>query len=301
MNIVYAFVGNLPQYAVDTIYQLRLFYDGPVYFIVSDLESPHCLVLREKYNVEIIPYNDIKDDEFNKIINLRYDRFCIVHNLKGREKLFIYSFERFFLLKNLMIKKNLTNVLFLELDNLLYDNPEKWLSAFLEKDMAFMYDNDERFSSGISFIKTYEILTLFNKICLNFISTSNDFLNEMTALSIFYKEYKNQIQILPTHWPIDIYPKECYENYGKYDDSLFDAAALGIYLGGMDPHHTNGIIKYGLKSNWSIIDCTGYKFEWKNDEKNRRIPYVLNKDKWLRINNLHIHSKYLKYCFSIDI
>ena len=223
----------------------------------------------------------MKDDEFNTIVNARYNRFCIVHELKGREKLFIYAFERFFLLKNLMLNRNLTNVFFPELDNLLYDNPQKWLSSFSQKEMTFMYDNKDRFASGISYIKSYEILNLFNKICLNYISTSNDFLNEMSALSIFYKEYTNQIQILPTHWPVTNYPNECYQNFDKYENTLFDAAAMGIYLGGMDPHHTNGVIQYGLKWHWSIIDYTVYKFEWKNDEKNRRIPYIWNGEKYI--------------------
>ncbi len=299
MNVVYAFIGPLPDYAVDTVYQLRLFYDGPVYFIVSDLESPYCSILQEKYNVEIVPYDSVKDNDFISLAILREDRLHIVENLKGREKLFIYSFERFFLLKNLMRQRNIQNVLFLELDNLIYDNPEKWLSSFSDKDMAFMFDHNNRYASGISFIKTYDILNLFYKVCENYILNSNDFLNEMSALAIFRHEYGNDVQILPTHWPVDDYVNDCHKNYEKYNDTLFDSAGMGIYLGGMDPHHTNGVIQYGLKSRWSMIDYTNYKFEWKYDEKNRKIPYIWDGSKWLRINNLHIHSKNLKHCFSI--
>ena len=47
-------------------------------------------------------------------------------------------------------------------------------------------------------------------------------------------------------------------------------------------------------SQWCAIDYTQDKFEWKNDEEGRRIPYIYDGTKWLRINNLHIHSKDLK-------
>jgi hypothetical protein len=299
MNVVYAFIGPLPDYAVDTVYQLRLFYDGPVYFIVSDLESPYCSTLKEKYNVEIVPYESVKDNDFISLSILRKDRLHIVDTLKGREKLFIYAFERFFLLKNLMHQRNIQNVLFLELDNLIYDNPEKWLSSFSEKDMAFMFDNIGRYSSGISFIKTYNVLNLFYKVCENYILHSSDFLNEMSALGIFRNEYSNSVQILPTHWPVENNPKDTYDNYEKYNNTLFDAAAMGIYIGGMDPFHTQGIITYGLRSRGTLLDYTGYKYEWKLDEKNRKIPHIWDGGKWLRINNLHIHSKDLKHCFSV--
>ena len=69
-----------------------------------------------------------------------------------------------------------------------------------------------------------------------------------------------------------------------------------IYLGGLDPHHTNGEIKKGSRALWSYLDYTHYKYEWKRDEEGRNIPYILNinENKWNRINNLHIHCKVLK-------
>jgi hypothetical protein len=35
MIIAYCFIGKLPEYAVDTVHQARLFYYGPIYFIIS--------------------------------------------------------------------------------------------------------------------------------------------------------------------------------------------------------------------------------------------------------------------------
>jgi hypothetical protein len=78
--------------------------------------------------------------------------------LIGRENLFIYSFERFFVLYNLMIQRNLSDVFFLELDNLVYDDPINWLNSFKLSDMSYMFDNIDRASSGIAYIKNIQIL-----------------------------------------------------------------------------------------------------------------------------------------------
>jgi hypothetical protein len=59
MNIVYAFIGPLPSYSIDTVNQTRLFFDGPLYFIVSDLSSAYVPVLQDRYNVTIVPYESV--------------------------------------------------------------------------------------------------------------------------------------------------------------------------------------------------------------------------------------------------
>lgn len=299
MILVYCFIGKLPEYAVDTIYQARLFYNGLIYFIVDDMESEYIIELKEKYNVIIINYMDVVDRDFIHCVSNNLHRFPIINDLKGREKLFIYSFERFFILYQLMDKYNLTNAFFLELDNLIYDDPYKWEEQFNNKDMSYMYDNKDRCASGICYIKNKDMLQKFNEYCKYYICTTNKFMTEMTSLYEFWELHKNDIQILPTHWPSNKVPFETYMNYNTYNDTIFDSAGLGIYLGGMDPHHTKGVITKGLKSIWSAIDYTHYKYNWKIDEKGRKIPYILYNDKWIRINNLHIHSKDLKSCFSI--
>ena len=41
MFIALSFIGKLPEYIVDTIYQTRLFFDHDIYLIVDDMDSPH--------------------------------------------------------------------------------------------------------------------------------------------------------------------------------------------------------------------------------------------------------------------
>jgi hypothetical protein len=298
MNNVFCFIGNLPSYALDTVHQLRLFTQGPIYFIVSDISIPLVYQLKNAYNITIIPYNEVEDTGFTSLIQTYFSKFCIVNTLKGRERLFICAFERFYLLSNLIKKYALEHTFFIELDNLIYDDPTKWLSMFQRKEMAFMFDNVDRYASGVCYVKQYNTLDLFLDLCTNYIMTSKDFLNEMSVLSIMRQKYPDQLQMLPILWKTNQYPLDVHEHFGEYGQSLFDAAAIGIYLGGMDPHHTNGVIVKGLKTRWGLIDYTSYTYEWKVDEQGRKIPYIWSGTEWLKINNLHIHSKDLKSCLS---
>jgi hypothetical protein len=299
MNLVYAFIGTLPSYSIDTVHQARLFYDGPIYFIVSDYESPLVETLRTKYSVTIVRYDSVVDEEFNKVVARNYHRFEIVPNLKGREKLFIYSFERFYVLHNLMKQQNLQHVLFAELDNLLYNDPREWLDGFLTHDMSYMFDNVNRGASGIAFIRSTTLLAEFLKCCSEFIDSANEFLNEMTVLYKFWMTHSTTVQLLPIYWIDPAHPPQANATFPLFN-SVFDAASMGICLGGMDPHHTQGIIVKGLYSRSTYHDFSKYTYSWKKDEKERLIPYILRPtdNTWIRINNLHIHSKELGPCLS---
>lgn len=200
-----------------------------------------------------------------------------------------------------MVQKNLTNVFFLELDNLIYDDPLRWEPAFCSRDISFMFDNYDRCASGICFITSHAALKIFTDHSIKYITETDHtkyFMTEMQSLDSYWKAYPTTVQLLPTHWPSDKVPVETYGTYHMYDNTIFDSAGLGIYLGGVDPFHTNGIIMTGLRSLWSAIDYSGYKFEWKMDNNGRNIPYVTGDQGTIRINNLHIHSKNLMGCLS---
>lgn len=305
MFIALSFIGKLPSYIIECIYQTRLFTDIPIYLIYNDYDSIYIDSIK-KYNVHLINYEDVICTKFNEILNHNKHKFYICNNLGDRKELFIRSFERFFILNNLIKKYNLTDCLFMEIDNLIYDDPTIWLNHFQKKELGYMLDSPDRYSSGIIYIKNDYALSKLCDYFINYILTSNPkdrMLSEMIALCNYYNSNNNSenIQILPTFWGnFDNIPKEAYANYNTYN-SLFDAAAYGMYLFGWDPVHTNGIIKKYTKSMGSSIDCTKYKFKWEYDNNDRNIPFIWNNDKWLKINNLHIHSKDLKSALSKSI
>ena len=300
MIIALSFIGILPSYIVEVLHQIRCFYSGDVYLILNDFSSPF-LTKITKYNINIVNYNEVINLELLDVVEKNKHKFVIVKNLVGREELFIRSFERFFLLKNLLQNKNLTDCFFMELDNLIYDDPNKWIEQFSTNDLGYMFDNYNRFASGIMYVKNATSLINFENCILHFIKNSNEFMTEMTVLSNYYENNKDNVQILPTHWSEQNIPSIAYENYNKYNDTIFDSAPYGGFLFGIDPHHTNNVITKGLRSKWAFIDCTKLKFVWEVDEKGRNRPYVFNGEKKILINNLHIHAKNLHEALSLPI
>lgn len=300
MRIVYCFIGSLPEYIIDSVHQLRLFYqDGEIDCITNDMNSDIANTIKDKYRVNLFPY--IKDEEFYKCATIYKDKLPIIHDLKGRENLFIYSYDRYFALMHYMIQTNYKDILFLELDILVYDDPMKWKNQLClhPSPIAYMYDHVKRCAGGICYVRNPEILMEFTQYCIHYIQTTDPkfaYMTEMQALYGFWINNDKKVQLLPIHWPQNGIPPETSANYDRYHHTIFDAAALGIYLTGFDPYHTKGIIYTGLKSVLSIIDYTPYEYDWKMDDQQRMIPYVRqNKtSEWIRINNLHVHSKQLR-------
>jgi len=296
MIIVYSFIGKLPKYIIDTVHQSRLFFDGDIYLILDELNSKYLKKL-EKYNVILIDYKEVSNNSFNKMYRKNKNKFTEYKSLGNRKMLFMRSIERFFLLYNFMIQKKIEDCLFLELDNLIYDNPKNWLKKLNNFNVAMMYDNVDRLSTGIMYVKNDISLKPLLNHYLDYIKNDKGFLSEMKANYYFYKKNKDYLHFLPIHWNDEDKPKLAYDNYNLYN-SIFDSAAIGIFLFGNDMIHTNNKLVKGKHNKWSKINYTKYKFIWKHDEFGRKRPYIRHNDTNILINNLHIHSKQLHLALS---
>lgn len=296
--IVLSFIGKTQSYLDECIYQIRLFTDKPIYYIYNDYNNELVNNIHKNYkNIHLINYELVKSNNFDKILNKKINRFHMIND-KNRKELFIRSIERFYLLYNLCILKQIENVLFLELDNLIYNDPNVWFSELTEKKLYYMLDNKGRCGAGLFISRNNEylnnLLDYFNFYILN----DNEFLNEMSALYNFYIKSPNQVYILPTHWNI-----ETYNN--NYKNSIFDASSIGIYLFGIDLLHSNGILTKGKKNPFAHIDFTYYKYKWIKQDK-LLLPFIeyidntTSKTILIKINNLHIHAKNLSEGLSLS-
>jgi len=299
MFVVISFIGVLPEYIIDTIHQTRLFFFHDIYLIIDDVNSPH-LKLLEKYNVKIIDYAEVKSTEFLQCYQKNQDKFVFLSGLKERYALFMRSIERFFLLYNLMRIYGITDGFFMELDNLIYDDPHVWLAEFSKQELCYMFDNENRCASGIMYVKTLNSLVQLLNFTIEYINKYddvNEWLNEMAILYSYKSIANDDVQIIPTHWDNLQYPKSS-EHYDKYNNTIFDAAGLGIYLFGNDPSAFNAPAVPGAKSKFSLVDYTVYKYDWIMDKQGRKIPHIYNGNEWIKINNLHIYTKDLKKALS---
>jgi hypothetical protein len=118
--------------------------------------------------------------------------------------------------------------------------------------------------------------------------------NDMKNLGKYFNS--SFIEPLPI---ISINENENYFNKNfKIFNNIFDAAAIGQYLGGVDKRNdindTTGFI-----NETCVIKYNNYKFHWKkiND---LWCPYIKIDNDLIKIINLHIHSKSLDNFLSIE-
>jgi len=293
MNIIYSFVGKLPNYIIESVYQTRLYFKDNIYLITDDLNSDFIEILENKYNVKIINYIElIRDDIYINKLKENINKFVIDPRLEDRKNLFYTSFERLFINNILINRYNLENILSIEIDNLIYDSPYKWLDEFKKTPLAFMeLTNKQMCSIGIIYIRDKTSLKNLLDYMIIYISNNLDtYFSEMRCIYkyICIEEHKNTFQLLP-----NFYKDDKDGNYDKYK-SIFDPLSIGIFLCGADLIHTNGKLELYQDNNYSYIKCSDYKFEWLIIDGLKK-PYIFDEEnnKWILINNLHIHSKQL--------
>lgn len=192
--------------------------------------------------------------------------------------------KRLFLLYEYIKINNIKNVIHIENDVLLYND----LNYKFEEKIYITMDSIKRCIPGILYIPHYE---LFTKIINVYDFTKNDMVN----LANFYNNNKDIVKTFPI---IDNSIDKCIynENYEQFN-SIFDAAAIGQYLGGVDPRNILGDSS-GFINETCVIKYNNYIFKWIKKE-NGYFPYIEINNKLIPINNLHIHSKNLK-AFIVD-
>jgi hypothetical protein len=226
----------------------------------------------------------ICDDEFsNHFKGLPVRVFSIeslvpeYRNIKEKEKksfrggFWKFTSFRFHLISKHMKLNNLENIIHVENDVLVYRKLE--LDMFHTHDKILLtIDHPNRCIPGFMFIPSHHIM---EKCVESFDQTKND----MDNWALCFKRYSEFIDTLP------IFVTD--KNFDKYN-SIFDAAAIGQYLGGVDPRNIPGDTR-GFVNETCVVKYNKYAFSSIDG-----VPHIKIDERNIPINNLHIHSKDLK-------
>ncbi len=302
-SIVFIHLGSqIPSYLCDATHQARLFND----------ESVRIIVVAEQCAIDGCNDSQFAEDHVEFVACEKLGR-SKAHKLfaqkssldrNSREGFWFKATERFFYLEELMRQYDLYDVIHMEYDNMLYADVKDLLPTLRRyKNIAATFDAEDRCIAGLIYISNPEALHPLVSFLADMAFRG---VFEMQAIALFKKMHDaNVIDHLPIVMPeyIDQYglrstigqTTSAPENYVRYIDefnSIFDAAAWGQFLGGIDPrngHSVPGFINETCLFNPSKIEC-----KWEMDAKERKVPYAYMGSKGYRINNLHIHSKNLK-------
>ncbi len=291
MNIVFVHLGKseIPGYLIDNLKQTLRSQSECVIHCVTSADNlkklkravPSAGHIDERlkiYSVDSLP---------NSHLTLEYRRRSQLD--RGfRDGFWFHASERFLVLHDFMRAFELKNILHLESDVVLYTNFSNFCDRFSSyARLAVPLDRD-RAIPGVVWFADSEILGALAESMLNL---SN--IDDMRAVGLFCAANSHVAKPLPT-MP-ENYARDNRLSLERYCQALdqfggiFDAAAIGQYLGGVDPRNRTGSSRFFINEN-SDLCLNDLEFTWEYRE-GRRLPMLRYKDQWTPVHALHIHSK----------
>lgn len=271
-NIVFVCIRNFQPYLIDAIYQVQKF-NIPIYVLTECVFFENFKIFNNE--ITLINVNEL-DESY-----CFYDRTQLDKDF--REGFWCSASLRFFYIYAFMKKYHVENVIHLENDVLIYHSPNN-----INFDNNYMYIPFDTFSRNIA-----SILYIPNHDIFKHILDEYDFSkNDMENFSIIKNKigYIRPLPIFPT-CNLTLEHEFITNSYDECNGYIFDAAAMGQYLGGVDPQNSS-IDSVGFVNETCIIKYNEYVFEWNESDGIRR-PYLLVNNEKIPIFNLHIHSKNL--------
>ena len=292
---------STPLYMKSCINQIFLWnYNVIVYIIIDPCHKDNQFFsnIRDNYNVVLIYTDSLRRTDTHAFFLEKF-----TGDTTYRKGYWRHVKERFFFIEELMIQNNLTDVLAMEYDVLLYVNVSTILKHLKgTKTLRIVRDNDERGHPGFMFIPSVEAIRGFN-IFLN--TLIHRALDDMQSLAEYAVEYSDRIQYFPVITEARnraVMNRE--SNCGHIsknpwylsEDSetfqvLFDSAVVGQWVGGIDSRNTGGdkVSKYENES--ALYSIKEMSFQWKKNINNFLWQPVLD---GRILATIHVHSKALE-------
>jgi hypothetical protein len=265
--IVFVFIGDkLPKYVKYSLIISENNTNNPIY-LVTNCRLPRGLNRTIKVPFESNKFN-ITDKSF----------FAEKKTNKFRDGFWNKTIQRYFLLYEFMKCNNHSSVFHVELDNLIFnlDGVDDFLDSLGKG--AFYPSGTQYSNYGCGSFMYINKLSTLEKL-INYIKLQKD-LNDMQILGNFSLENSEEVFSI-NKFLLEFNKTE--EKPACYADCL----EFGLYIFGMDPRNTNGIVK-----NQYIFDSSQTKivksYKYKFDENNL---YAYNDNETFRFLNVHVHSK----------
>jgi len=281
MKVVLVNIGVFQDYIFYCIKQLQMYGNNDITIITNRDFFDKYDVLDNTENIELISSEDLNDMNYKLYSGM---------SREFRGGFAFYASQRFFYIYSYMKLYDIIDCVHIENDNMIYENLDNVFpgSPYTEKVCA-VFDSPRRVIPSIVYIP------------------SSDSLNELL------KEYKYQlndmenlgmrsdaIEKLPIIPLINNYMNPNYtiglpyaQNFGRFGKKhIFDGAAIGQYLGGIDPRNTTEKDTRGFINETCVVKFNNFEIIWSYVDHLYR-PYLKINDIEYPIVNLHIHSKNL--------
>ena len=276
-SVVLVCLGVFQEYIMTNISQLIRLGHTDIYVLTDN----HLIPLFEPFAdiVKLVPVETLVDS-FDFARRSQQDK-------EWRAGFWYNTSARFFILYAFMAKTGIRNVIHIENDVLLYYNCDEVLAKPLYNSsrLCIPFDSYERNIASIVYIPD---AILFGQILVHYDYAKNDMYN--------FSEIRKNTGLID-NFPIFIDEESDIEErafvskgWSRFGGYIFDAAAIGQYIGGVDPRNQGGDTRGFVNETCIIKYADEGDIFWKtNDMK----PFILIGGREVPIFNLHIHSKAL--------
>jgi hypothetical protein len=273
-KVILVHTGTIFPYHINNCISNLLRFNIDIHLILS--KNLHHNIIDT--NIKLVCAEDYEDNKY-KTFDIRN------HDINYKDNFWQRTSSRFFIINNYVQINNIQDFFHIENDVLLFSDlsKENEILKKMEHDMFVVIDSETRCIPSIMWFRNYNIINSLTDFIY-----SNNHNNDMSNIFQFYLNNKNKVSNLPILPSNSNLRKNTVFNYSNNFDifnSIFDAAAIGQYLGGIDNVNYDSV---GYISPDSIFDVSNFEYVWEDG-----IPYMIYNNSKIKINNLHIHSKKL--------
>lgn len=274
MEVVLVNLGNFQEYILDAIGQLWVTGNDNITVICEENHIPRLEAFIGAFYLPI-RLNIVEADALRKeSFFSRECRLSFIHDHTFRDNFWNLTWDRFLMLHAYMRRDDARDVIHIENDNMVYARLGEMKDMWTSRDVWITMDSETRCVPGITYFRD---ATVMEEVLLK-----SDIMREtdMLTLAAMYHANPGRIGRLPLR------PED--------GDVVFDAAAIGQYLGGIDHRNTHIRDTRGYVSDGSDIKYPDYLFEWAMRDGLWR-PFIRRgSGAWRPVINLHIHCKNLR-------
>lgn len=289
MNIILTCLGNFQEYILINIHQLAQLGHLPdrVFVVTHKIFASHFEKCQSQ--ITLLFVEDLQPVDGCDLISQFQHGSTLDRNF--RNGFWFLASHRFFVLHQVMKQHHITDVIHLENDVLIYYHVDT-LTPHLNKECIYIpFDSLQRNIASIVYIPTHDI---WQSILEQYNVNLND-MNNFRNIQVHFQE--KHARDLVQHFPIFCEPwhpdpaiRFVSTNFDTFH-MVFDAAAMGQYLGGVDPRN-DARNTVGFVNETCVVKYNQYRFCWETSSDGGKRPFlVLSPERQIPIFNLHIHSK----------
>ncbi len=289
-HVVLVHVGDhMCDYLQDCIAQIRLWNKhSSIHLGINSSNMNAYSIILAKHNVHLINLEDIPMSQ-SHIDFLQKS----THDTTSRNGFWRHASERIFYVHDIIAHHGLENVLHFENDQLIFFDIAHMMPAFaLNYRIGIPFDSPKRAIPSIVFFKNN---TACSELTSFMAKMAHRGIDDMHIMREFQKHSFDIIKGLPIVAPENAMvasgrvSSEYAKHYEEFE-SIFDAACLGQYIGGVDPRNIPGDTR-GFVNDDTPLRADLMELHWRRDVPTGLWePFAAN----VKVNNLHMHCKDLK-------